>query len=504
MKKIFALSVALGVFLFTSAQELDMGRVHANVSKARKEHKIPGLAIGIVKNGEIIFQQGYGVTKMGEAQKVNTSSMFGIASLSKAFTAAAMGMLVDDGKIKWSDKVTDILPNWKLHDEAVTSMFTIEDLMCHRSGLKTFDGDLLWYGSNYSRDEIITRIRHLPLSYDFRAGYGYQNIMYITAGQVIEKVSGMSWDDFVTTRILKPLSMFKTNTSITKYKEGQNIAYPHLKGVPQSLLNYDNSGATAAMNSNVVDMQKWIMFLLSNGIYHGDTLLQPSTLKKIWSVHNPLAVSAFDERNGTHFKGYGMGWFLMDYQGMKVVNHGGGLPGYITKVALIPEKNMGIVIMSNDMSPVCTAIMYEILDMLAGEKNAKDWSLDFAKYGTRYDSLELQKVEKQNQARNKETTPSVELLSYAGTYTDSYYGNATLSVLGKGKKARLQLVLEPAKELFTATLDHWENDTFVFNFNDEFLPRGFAKFELSDGKVVGFTIDLSNPDFHFSNLNFKR
>jgi len=430
--------------------------------------------------------------------------MYGIASLSKAFTAAAMGMLVDEGKVNWNDKVVDILPDWKLSDDNITTMFTVEDLMCHRSGLKTFDGDLLWYGSNYSRDEIIKRVRHLPLSYDYRAGFGYQNIMYITAGELIEKISGKSWDEFVRTRILNPLGMFKTNTSIKKYKEGQNIAYPHLKGKPQNLINYDNSGATAAMNSNVVDMQKWIMFLLNNGIYEGDTLLQPKTLNKIWSVHNPLGVSSFDKGNGTHFKGYGMGWFLMDYQGVKVISHGGGLPGYITKVVVVPEMDLGFVIMSNDMSGVCTALMYEIIDMISGKENTRDWSLAFANHTSKTDSLGQLKIEKQNTERKKDTSPSAVLESFVGTYKDTYYGNATISILGKGKKARLQLVLEPAKELFTATLEHWEGDSFVFNFNDEFLPRGFAKFEIKDGIVTGFTIDLPNPDFHFSNLKFKK
>ena len=219
MTKLFASFLLVGFTLLSNAQDLDFGKLNSDVSKARKEHNVPGLAIGIVQDGDVVFQKGFGVTKTGETQKVNTSSMFGIASLSKAFTAAAMGMLVDEGKLKWKDKVTDILPDWKLSDENVTSMFTIEDLMCHRSGLKTFDGDLLWYGSNYSRDEIITRVRHLPLSYDYRAGFGYQNIMYITAGQVIAKVSGMSWDEFVNSRILEPLGMFKTNTSITKYTQ---------------------------------------------------------------------------------------------------------------------------------------------------------------------------------------------------------------------------------------------------------------------------------------------
>jgi hypothetical protein len=251
-------------------------------------------------------------------------------------------------------------------------------------------------------------------------------------------------------------------------------------------------------------MQKWIMFLLSDGIYHGDTLLQTNTLRKLWSVMNPLPVSPREEAQGTHFKGYGMGWFLNDYKGMKVVEHGGGLPGYITKVYLVPEKEFGMVILSNDMSPVCTAIMKEVLQMLAGEKEPVDWSKRYAAYITKRDSITKQKEVEQNLNKAQGTSASASLGTFVGSYTDNYYGSATISVVGKGKKARLQLVLEPAKELFTAKLEHWENDTYEFRFADEFLPRGFAKFTVENGAVKGFKIDLPNPDFHFSNLDFKK
>ncbi len=502
MKTLLSVILLLNGTLF--GQEIDFGKLNNYVKKAMRDYKMPGLAIGVVQNGDIVYQQGYGVTKTGNEQRVSTNAMFGIASLSKAFTAASIGMLVEEGKLKWDDKVTKHLPDWKLNDPLVTNMMTIEDLLCHRSGLKTFDGDLLWYGSNYSRKEIITRISHLPLSYEYRNGFGYQNIMYITAGEVIEKAAGMSWDKFVDTRILSPLGMTQTVSSITKYKENTKIAYPHLKGVTQELINYDNSGATAALNSNLVDMLTWTMFWLNKGVHHGDTLLKASTVEKIFNLETPLNVSGFDKRNGTHFKGYGLGWFLMDYNGKKIVHHGGGLPGYITKVALVPEENMGIVILTNDMSSICTALMYKTFDMAFNPKLNRDWSKEFSGYGKMSDSLSLVKKEKQNAARKTDTQPSALLENYTGTYTDDYYGKATVTLEGKGKKAKLKLVLEPAKELFTATCDHWQDDTFVFKFNDEFLPRGFANYKVENGKVTGFTIDLPNPDFHFSNLDFVK
>lgn len=480
------------------AQQLDLGKLNSYISKSVAEHQLPGLAIGIVQDGEILFQQGYGVCKMGETTRVNTSSMFGIASLSKAFTAAAIGMLVDEGKLKWGDRVIGHLPDFKLSDPVVTQLLTIEDLLCHRSGLKTFDGDLLWYGTDIPRAEILKRMHHRPMTFDFRDGFGYQNIMFIAAGEVILKVSGKTWDTFLRERIFTPLGMNKTNTSITEYKAGANIALPHIERVPQTLLNYDNSGAAASMNSNVVDMQKWITFLLKDGVMNKDTILRPNTLRKMWQVHTPLGVSAGDELRGTKFKGYGLGWFVMDYKGLKIVHHGGGLPGYITKLALVPELNLGMIILTNDNSSLSSALMYAILDMLKNEKDPKDWSTEFLTFKKKDDAEQAEKSAAQDAVRSKGTKTTAPIETFYGTYSDPYYGKATIT---KGKKGPV-LTLLPASSLFTATMEHWQNNEFVFIFNDAFLPRGFARFEVTDGSAKSFTIDLPNPDFHFSNLRF--
>lgn len=495
---LFALSLG-------QAQELDFGELNSYVIKAGREHKIPALSIGVVQGGEIIYQHGYGTCKAGETKRVNTTSLYGIASLTKAFTTMAMAMLVEEGKVSWDDPVVKYLPDWKLNDPVVTQKMTIVDLLSHRSGLKTFDGDLLWYGTNLSREEIVSRIHMRPLEFEFRNGFGYQNIMYITAGELIEKVSGKSWEKFVDERILTPLGMNKTTTSISGYKPDANVAYPHLKGKPQNLINYDNSGATAAMNSNVVDMQKWMLFLLNGGMHHDESLISKESIDRLWTMENPLPMSKFDSTHNITNKGYGMGWFLMDYNGKKVVHHGGGLPGYITKVFMVPEDSLGVVILTNDMSPVCTALMYKILDMYYGVENGEDWSAKYAEYVEKRDFRDEQKKIAQDTSRKADKLPTVELSAFEGRYYDPYYGDATVELEGRGKKARLKMVLEPAKELFTAdAMEHWEGNSFVFNFRDEFLPRGFANFEVEGTEVKGFTIDLPNPDFHFFNLDFKK
>ena len=278
---------------------------------AYEKFDLPAMSYAVVKDGVVIMNGSYGNLSEQSSGIPNDASMYAIASLSKAFTTAAMGMLVDEGKLAWDDKVVDHLSWFKMNDPYITEHMTVEDLLCHRSGLITFDGDLLWYGSNYTREDVIMRIQHRPATYEFRDQFGYQNIMFMTAGEVIEAVSGVTWDEFIEERILKPLDMERTTSYFKVFSEKDNVAKPHLKGKEIFMLSYDNCGATAALNSSTGDMAKWISFWLNNGIVNGDTLLSQQSINRIWSMHTPLGVGNFDQKNGTHFKGYGLGWFLM-------------------------------------------------------------------------------------------------------------------------------------------------------------------------------------------------
>lgn len=472
------------------------------ISKAASAYKIPALSIGIVKDGKVIMLKGYGVLKNGEKAKANEHSVYAIASLSKAFTTASLGMLVDEGKLNWDDRVIDHLPYFELHDPYVTMNMTIRDLCSHRCGLATFDGDLLWYGTDYSREEIVKRIRHLPLKQEFRSDFGYQNIMYITAGELIEAVSGQTWDEFVQERIFKPLNMDRSYTSFREIDLGDNVTYPHLKSEPIEHLSYDNSGATAAIHSNVEDLTKWLGFWLFNGIVESDTLLSTASIHEIHSQHTILSVGNFDRSNGTHFKGYGLGWFLFDYQGRKVIRHGGGLPGYISQIALVPEEDLGLIVLTNDMSSLPSALMYKIIDVFTQpEMNDRDWAGEFLEFRIKYDLRLEENKQKRIERRVRNTQPSRELAGFSGDFIDKMYGSAKIML----KEGSLWLEMTPTKDLFTAELKHWHYDTFQFRFNDPFLPEGYLTFESdADGKIKGFVIDLPNPDFHFYNLHFEK
>lgn len=273
---------------------------------------------------------------------------------------------------------------------------------------------------------------------------------------------------------------------------------PHLKGKEIETLSYHNSGATAALNSCTKDMSKWLMFWINDGIVGADTLLQSKTIRKIWSLHTPLGVGRFDDQIGTNFKGYGLGWFLMDYKGLKVAHHGGGLPGYITKAAVVPEKDLGIVVLTNDMSSASSMMMYAAIDAFEG-RDYDHWIDKFLEFKQQGEKRENEALSVRLASRNDE--PMVfGSGDYVGVYEDIMYGKATVSM----EKGNLVLSFEPAPGLFSGTLTAWDNHQFKWEHQDPFLTYGLIQFETENNEVTGFTIDLPNDDFHFDKLNFKR
>ena len=299
MKNRFSFFLLLIVWVTTSLTALgqvSVKELDAYIAKAVKDYETPGLAIAIIKDGQIVLNKGYGLRDLGKKDSVTANSIFGIASCSKAFTATAVGMLVDDGKLSWDDHVIDILPDFQLHDPYVTRELRVIDLLCHRAGFNTFDGDLLWYGTSYDRDEVVKRIRHLPLKNSLRYKYGYSNVMFITAGEVIEAVSGKSWDAFLKERIFTPLGMENTNTSVKDFASTTERAMPHVKGIVSPDINYDNSGPAASLNSSVNDLTKWMQFWLNGGKVGDQQLLSESSFRKITSSQTVENVSGFDQQ----------------------------------------------------------------------------------------------------------------------------------------------------------------------------------------------------------------
>ncbi|OGU62935.1 MAG: hypothetical protein A2V66_10040 [Ignavibacteria bacterium RBG_13_36_8] len=503
MKKLFSILLLFLIFSFQqtfSQNGFNEEALDQYIKAAVDSLNVPGLAVGIVKDGNVIFAHGYGFRNTLTGDPIDPQTVFTIASCTKAFTAAAIGILVDEGKLNWDDIVTDYLPGFQLYDPYVTKEMRISDLLTHRSGLTTFDGDLLWYGTDYSRKDVVHRIRELPLKNGFRYKYGYQNVMFITAGEVIESVTGKTWDDFLKERIFKSIGMNSTSTTKQELLNTKDKAFPHLNKEPMEFLNYDNCGPAGSINSNVDDLLKWVTMWLNNGKVNDEQIISPASIRMVTSSQTILNGGPGNEIGGTHFRNYGMGWFLIDYSGRKVISHDGGLPGYMSRVLWVPEDNFGLVILTNELSAILNPVAYKILDLFLNDKD-KDYITDAVASIKRYQKYSDDNKEERNSKRVLNTNPSRKLEDYAGVYTDKMYGDAEITF----KDVGLTLTMVPTKELFTGKMEHWHYDTFRIKFKDPFLPEGFVTFNFnSNAKITSFKIDLPNPDFHFYNLEFKK
>src|ERR1035437_2177648 len=312
------------------SSQSSLAQLTAYYEKALKDWEVPGMAIAIVRNDSIILQKGFGVLEVNKPEKVDEHTLFAIASNTKAYTASALAILVDEGKLKWDDPVVNYLPWFQLYDPYVTQNMKIRDLLCHRSGLETFSGDLLWYGSNYSREEVIRRARFLKPKYGFREHFGYSNILFLTAGEIVHAVSGISWDQFLSDHIFKPLGMVRTNTSVKALKGMTNVAACHTdssgKVISIPYLDWDNIGPAGSINSCVNDLTKWLKLQLNNGTFDNKVIFSKATNREMWSPQTIQTISAGSARMfpTTHFKAYAFGWGVNDYLGYQIVSHSGG------------------------------------------------------------------------------------------------------------------------------------------------------------------------------------
>ena len=508
MKALFLSLLLLTSGLLLNAQEIDFDALDSYIKNSVEAFDQPGLAVGIVKDGELIWSKGYGKLDLVKAEMVNSNSVFFCASLSKAFTACAVGLLVDDGLVNWEDPVVQHMPWFQTPDPWVTQHMNVKDLLCHRSGWITFDGDLLWYGSNYNQKEILKRHSAEPTSYDFRDGYGYSNLMFIAAAQLIEEISGKSWDDFVTARILEPLGMNRSTVQ-TKDLEGMsNVAFPHVrkgqdpKAELKSMAYQSLEGADGAtgINSSVVDLAKWDAMWANEGKVGDEQFLSLRSWITITTPANSFPVSPRGTATGKHYNGAALGWFTEDMRGVKLIKHSGGMPGFILNHTVVPEKDLAVIALGNGESYSVFAITNKILDLYLGDGNADPTSSMLVYTKSKHSKDSTRRADRVA-SRIKKTKPTLFLESYTGTFEDKIYGEAIVSL----EKKTLSLSLLPAKELFSGELEHWHHDSWKWNHSDPFLEPGYVTFYFdADHKVKGFKIDQHSPDFHFYKLDFVK
>ncbi len=490
-----------------AAQQVDVAALDAYFAQAQRAWPVPGLSVAIVKDGRVVLEKGYGVRDVRGQEPVDEHTLYAIASNSKAFTAAALAQQVDAGKLSWDDRVLDHLPWFRLYDEYVTQEMRVRDLLSHRSGLGTYSGDLLWYGTPYSAEEVVRRARFLPQAYPFRSGYGYSNLMFIAAGEVLRAVSGQDWHDYVEARFFAPLGMDRSVTSTQDLARLGNVATPHKywsgENVPIEWYNWDAMGAAGGIISSAHDMARWITAQLAGGTLDGARLFSAERQREMWTVQNPMAVTAAYQSRypSTHFRGYGLGWSLNDYLGRKVVSHGGGYDGMYSQVALVPEEGLGIVVLTNAMTDIAGALVYRVLDAYLGGR-PKDWAGEaLPRWRESREAFEARQ-EAFEKNRVSGTRPSLALERYVGTYGGDLYGDATVTL----EDGALVLRLLPNPDL-VADLEHLHYDTFLIRWrkNLAWFGKGAATFVLDgSGQTAELKLDVPNDDLWFHELELRR
>ena len=441
-----------------------LGDLDANVQEAMDDWNVPGAAIAVVKDDRVVFAKGYGVRDVETEKPVTPRTLFAVGSTTKAFTTAALGMLVDAGKLSWDDRVIDYLPDFQLKDPWITRHMTIRDLVTHRLGLER--ADLLWFAGKFDRDEVLQRVGNVAHTLRFRDQFGYQNIMYTAAGEVVESVTGKTWETFVQERIFGPLGMVVSNTSTDDLQYYSNVATPHVAlGGDLQPIDYRNIDVVApagAINSNVMEMAQWMRLQLNEGSYEGDELLKPSTVREMHSPETIIDRSPLEDQLSpeSHFSTYGLGWFLEDYRGRKLVHHSGGIDGMSAEVALVPEQDLGVVVLTNqNATPLPRILRGWIVDRFLGAPE-KDWSQLYSQVYQQIGRQQQQAFQRVQEQRTPGTDASLAIERYAGVYESDVYGELTIRPASDGESEGLVLRYGD----FVGDLSHWHHDTFRVNW----------------------------------------
>ena len=512
MKKLIIILLLVASFNVKS-QVITDAQIDSVTELTLKTFDVPGIAVAIVKDGKIIHAKGYGVRSLNTKQKVDENTLFGIASNSKAFTVAALGILVDDGKLKWDDKVTDYIPEFRMYNPYVTEEFTIRDLLTHRSGLGLGAGDLMFWpdSNNFTKKEMIHNLRYLKQVSSFRTKFDYDNNLYMVAGEVVARVSGMSWEEFIQKRILDPLGMSGTAPSYNLLKNKTNVIDPHapVDGVVKVIRRDANETLDAAggIYSNLTDMCKWIIMQMNNGKYDdGKKLFSEDVHEDMWTPQTIIPVRGETPYN-THFASYGLGWFLSDVHGYKQCTHTGGLAGIVTQVTLIPELKLGIIVFTNQQSGAAfTAITNTIKDSYFGIKG-RDWvklnhdRVVAAEANEKEITTKVWKDIEEQQKNNTKTNASL----FAGTYTDKWFGDVIIYV-NKGK----MWFQSKRSFLLNGEIFPYKGNTFIVKWTDRSMDAdAYVMFDLdSEGNPSGMKMKPISPltdfSFDFQDLDFKK
>jgi CubicO group peptidase (beta-lactamase class C family) len=513
MKKIIILICICLVFVNANAQ-MKEASIDSLVKEVLKTFDVPGISVGIIKDDKLIHAKGYGVRSLKNNLPMDENTLVGIASNSKAFTSAALAMLIDEGKMKWDDKVRDYIPSFKMYDPYVTDAFTIRDLLTHRSGLGLGSGDLMFFpdGSSFTREEMIHNLRYLKPVSDFRTKYDYDNNLYIVAGEVVAKVSGLSWEEFIEQRIMKPLGL---NTSKASYNRvpstNTNIIDAHAPADGKVIMIPHDwnpiANAAGGIVSNITDLSKWLIMQMNDGKYgEGKKLFSKEMHDEMWSPQTIIKSGA--GAYNTHFSAYGLGWFLSDVKGYKQVTHTGGLAGTVTQITLLPELKLGIIVLTNQQSGAAfSAITNTIKDSYLGYEN-RGWvkkMSDRVKGGEAEAKKINEDIVKDIAAQKLKGIAKPADSLFVGTYNDKWFGDITITP----KNGALWMASIKSPRL-NGYVSHYKSNTFIVKWTDRsFDADAYVLFTLDrNGKPDGFKMEAISPltdfSFDFQDLDMRR
>jgi CubicO group peptidase (beta-lactamase class C family) len=518
MNKTLAVFTSIVVLLFCLepvAAQLPSRKIDSLVEDALMKFKVAGAAVAVVKDGKVIHQKGYGVTSVATKKPVNEFTNFQIASNSKAFTTAALSILVDEGKLKWTDKVKEHIPEFNMYNEYVTENFNIQDLLTHRSGLGLGIGDLMFFpdGSNFTIKDILAGFQYFKPVSAFRTKFDYDNLLYIVAGEVITRTSGMTYETFVQKRIITPLGMTNTFASQALMKDKTNLATPHSSESgtihPIDAFGEQINSAAGGLLSNVADLSKWMILHLNKGRYGNDlksSLFSLENHNEMWTIHTVIPTEGMPRYN-SHFNGYGLGWGLDDIKGNLRVSHTGGLPGMLSIVTLLPDLNMGIVILTNTENGgagLFTAISNTIIDTYLGLEDygwvnkINDWMSQQRNAGDEVSKKVWLKVDSMKNT-------AVKADSYTGVYEDKWFGK--VEVFLKDKKLWFRSFRSPK---LNGPMAYYNANAFAIKWEYQAMNcDAFAIFSLDEtGKAQSLKMKGISPNidfsFDFQDLDLKR
>jgi CubicO group peptidase (beta-lactamase class C family) len=478
------------------AQTTDIAAIREYIEAARQDWRVPGIAVAVVQNDSLVMAEGFGVSHILTGERVDANTVFAIASNSKAFTATAIGLLVQEGKLSWDDPIINFLPDFQMYDPLATRKVTLRHMLAHKSGLGLWAGDLNWFNASVPREEIIRKIRYLKPVYDLGTGYAYSNLGFLTAGQVIPAVTDTSWDNFIVERFFKPLGMKRSNTSIRFLKDMDNVATPHLlhdgELLPYVYDNVDGAGPAAGINSTARDLGQWLRLQLAYGHWQGRQMVDSSI---IFATRRPQNLLTFSRKSlkfhhASHLISFGLGWIVKDYHGRLMVLHGGALTGMFSQVAFVPEEQLGVVVLTNrEDHNLQNALAHYLIDQFMGVETT-DWSARYLQSDRENrDRLQAQRVAIEA-ARDRQSQPSKALAGYTGEYVANVNGPAFIKQ--EDDLLVITLALHPH---IRGVITHWQYDTFKVKWNDKVWNENLIYFDLDDnGEVRQFRMQI-RPDW---------